>query len=156
MVAISVERFLIVHKPVILRNVKLNKRLYIIAACVALGLAWSSLPLIGWSHYSLEAAKTSCSVEWAERSLAVTSYNVTIFVFVFFVPLAVILVFNCMLIVFIKKFYRKKMMMLKATKYASPCQNVAVPSKQLVKSDDEVVKTKTCKITLVLIIYICK
>ncbi len=71
---------------------------FIIAICILLGVFWASLPLFGWSHYSLESGLTSCSVEWAERSFNVYSYNVTIFIFVFVIPVFIIVFCNlCML-----------------------------------------------------------
>lgn len=50
----------------------------------------------------MEGANTSCSVEWKERTFSVISYNVSMFVFVFFVPLAIIVFTNIRLITIIK------------------------------------------------------
>ena len=58
---------------------------------VVLGLFWSILPLIGWSHYSLEDNKIICSVEWKQESFNVISYNISIFVFVFILPIIIIM-----------------------------------------------------------------
>ncbi len=62
-----------------------------VIACVLLGLFWSIMPLIGWSYYSLEENLTTCSVEWKNRSFNVLSYNICMFVFVFFLPLGLII-----------------------------------------------------------------
>jgi c-opsin len=99
MVAMSIERFMIIYKR------KLTNRVLalVISACIFLGLFWSILPIFGWSRYSLEGAGTSCSVEWHERSLNVTSYNVAMFVFVFFVPLFVIITVNTKLVMMVYK-----------------------------------------------------
>jgi c-opsin len=70
----------------------------IIGICFSMGLFWSSMPLVGWSYYSLEGAKTSCSVEWNERSWNVTSYNATIFICVFLIPLVCIVATNLKLL----------------------------------------------------------
>jgi c-opsin len=78
---------------------------YVIAVCMLLGLFWSILPIFGWSRYALEGAGTSCSVEWNERSWNVMSYNVAMFVFVFFVPLLIIIFTNTRLIMIVK--YKK-------------------------------------------------
>jgi hypothetical protein len=74
-----------------IKNITLKTTLTVVFACVINGLIWAVLPLFGWSHYSLEGAGTSCSVEWQERSFNVISYNVTIFVLVFLVPVVLII-----------------------------------------------------------------
>ena len=63
----------------------------IILLCMALSLVWTTLPLVGWSHYSFEGLGISCSVEWNERSFSVISYNIVILVINFLLPL------NCIL-----------------------------------------------------------
>jgi len=79
-----------------------KKKSYVaILMCVLLGLFWSSMPILGWSHYSLEDSLTSCAVEWKEHSLNVTSYNVAIFVFVFIIPFGVILMANFKMILIV-------------------------------------------------------
>ena len=59
-----------------------------------MGLVWSLAPLLGWSEYSLEGALISCSVEWNKRTVSVMSYNITIAVFVFVVPMLVFIITN--------------------------------------------------------------
>ena len=54
-------------------------------------LAWAMMPLFGWSYYSLEGGLTSCSIEWSEKSFNVISYNITILICVFIIPLIVII-----------------------------------------------------------------
>ena len=73
-----------------------------ILVCLMLGLLWPVLPLFGWSHYTLESGLTSCTVEWAERSLNVVSYNVTIWLAGFIAPLTIILYTNYKLIVIVR------------------------------------------------------
>ena len=60
----------------------------------SLALFWSIVPLFGWSHYSLEGALTSCSVEWVEKSNNVTSYNVILFIFGYIMPISIIIYSN--------------------------------------------------------------
>lgn len=62
----------------------------IVTSCV-FGIAWPIMPLLGWSRYSLEGDLTSCSIEWAERSFNVISYNMTILVFVLIIPVSIII-----------------------------------------------------------------
>lgn len=72
-----------------------------IALCVLISLFWAICPLFGWSHYSLEGGLTSCSVEWAERTWNVYSYNVTIWVFAYILPLATIVYCNLHMLVIV-------------------------------------------------------
>jgi hypothetical protein len=60
-------------------------------------------PMFGWSHYSLEGALTSCSVEWFEKSFNVISYNISMFIFVYFIPLLIIFGTSLGLIILVKK-----------------------------------------------------
>ena len=59
-----------------------------------LSLFWAFMPFLGWSHYSIEGARISCSVQWREKSLNVISYNICIFIFVYIVPFGVIIFTN--------------------------------------------------------------
>ena len=56
---------------------------------ISIGIFWSSAPVIGWSHYSLEGALISCSIEWHERTASVMSYNILIALFVYLLPLGI-------------------------------------------------------------------
>lgn len=69
----------------------------IITICIFLGLLFSTMPLFGWSYYTFEGAGTSCSVAFTVRTFNVLSYNITIFIFVFFVPMGFILTINILL-----------------------------------------------------------
>ena len=70
-----------------------------------MGLICAGAPLLGWSYYSMEGALTSCSVEWADRSINVVSYNMFIFVVSYLIPLIIIATTNISLlfIVYITK-----------------------------------------------------
>jgi hypothetical protein len=94
MVAMSIERFMIISYPMSIKKITNRVLALVIGVCMLLGLFWSILPIFGWSRYSLEGAGTSCSVEWYDRSWNVISYNIAMFVFVFFVPLFVIIGLN--------------------------------------------------------------
>lgn len=69
-----------------------------ILVCILLGLFWASLPLLGWSYYSPEGLGTSCSVEWNEKSFNVLSYNITILITVFLIPLILLIYINVLII----------------------------------------------------------
>ncbi|CAF0893793.1 unnamed protein product [Brachionus calyciflorus] len=105
MALISLERYFMIYNSL---KTKLNSNqvLFSILICVILGFIWAFLPLVGWSHYSLEGALTSCSVEWNERNFNVLSYNVTIFITVFFIPILIIVITNFKLIKLIKDLKR--------------------------------------------------
>ena len=64
--------------------------LWIILLCAFLSAFWTVLPLLGWSYYSPEGIKMSCGIEWQDHSLNVISYNTTVFVFAFFIPLFIL------------------------------------------------------------------
>ncbi len=102
LVSISLERCYIINSQVKNRFIQKNTVKNIVGVCVLFGLFWATLPLLGWSYYSLEGEMTSCSVEWNERSLNVVSYNIAMFVFCYFIPLIIIVVSNTKLIIMVK------------------------------------------------------
>ena len=63
-----------------------------------MGIFWAIIPLFGWSEYSLEGALISCSVEWNKRTTSVISYNISITVLVYLIPLLVIIITNAKII----------------------------------------------------------
>ena len=86
------KRLSYISNPLIAKQKKYLNTVYTaIAVCIIIGLFWATLPLFGWSFYSLEGAQISCSVEWNEKSFNVVSYNISIFGLVFLVPFAFIL-----------------------------------------------------------------
>ena len=92
MSAISFERFYINFKPHSSKSQRENISIILIILSILIGLFWSCVPITGWSYYSLESARTSCSVEWNDRSINVTSYNISMFIFAYLVPLLIILI----------------------------------------------------------------
>nr|QVK45898.1 G protein-coupled receptor [Proales similis] len=102
-VGISIERVYIISYPVMTRKLDPKVIKSFIITSVLLGLFWPSLPLLGWSHYSYEGINISCSIEWNEPTLNVISYNMTILLAVFLMPLLVILIINLRLIFLLKR-----------------------------------------------------
>ena len=103
------KRFIIIFKPLSLKSLTFKMSYVVIAFCSLLGLFMASAPLFGWSYYSLEGSLTSCSVEWAERSTNVISYNIFIFVITFCIPVCIIVPANLMLLsIVIRKFFIHK------------------------------------------------
>ncbi len=101
LVGLSLERYYIINSNVKNRFVSAKTVLRVMTACAFNGFIWASFPLFGWSHYTLEGANTSCAVEWHERSLNVVSYNMAMFIFVYFIPLLVISISNFRLIIMV-------------------------------------------------------
>ena len=102
MVAISLERLYVLKRPLEIRQLSIKTTGLLVLLCALYALFWCVMPLFGWSHYSLEVAKTSCFVAWNEHSFAVVSYNVTMFLFVFIIPLLIIIVTNIRVVIVVR------------------------------------------------------
>jgi hypothetical protein len=87
-----------------LLTISLRACIITICACLTLSFVWSFAPILGWSYYSYEGIKVACGVEWADRSLNVTSYNMTIFITVFILPLVILIAANAKLILIVSIF----------------------------------------------------
>ena len=94
-------RCYVICNPMSVRDLTFRMKMLSILGCVVMGAFWPSLPLFGWSYYTLEAGLTSCTVAWADQSLNVVSYNVTIFGFAFLLPVLIILFTNLKTIQFV-------------------------------------------------------
>ncbi len=72
---------------------KLTRKLTltVIATVWAFALFWTVSPLLGWSRYTYEPFKLSCSLDWTGRTLAHTTYNWACVFGVFVVPLVIII-----------------------------------------------------------------
>ena len=161
MAVISIDKLFIVYKPFMARHMSVGARLRIVFGCACAGLFWSSLPLAGWSYYSLEPSKTMCSVEWSTRSPSVTSYNVAMLLFVYIVPLCVIIVFNTKMAIFLAGFYRRKNeFMLVNLNSVSQADNSVASSTTTSADYAHQTRARTrplsTRLTFIMIIYICK
>jgi r-opsin len=105
MAAISFERYIIISNPYVVKCMSYKMSWLIICICCLLGVVWAGAPLIGWSYYSLEGALISCSVEWKERTANIISYNVTIFLFSFVIPLFIIAFTNIKILCIVSLFF---------------------------------------------------
>lgn len=65
----------------------------IVASCLN-GMFWALMPLFGWSEYAPEGAMISCCIEWNKRTYSVISYNIAITLFVYLIPLALLIFTN--------------------------------------------------------------
>ena len=84
-------------------RIDMKKTLRSIGLSCILGVIWPIMPLLGWSHYSLEGNLTSCSIEWSEKSFNVISYNITILICVFIIPVSVIIYCDVNLVMKVKR-----------------------------------------------------
>jgi hypothetical protein len=97
-------RFLMLRNVITFKSITTTKSIIGIMVSVFLSLVWTTLPLPGWSYYSPEGVNISCGVEWKDHSVNVMSYNVTIFIFAFFLPLLILVVTNFKIIKIVIKF----------------------------------------------------
>jgi hypothetical protein len=94
LVAISIERYLMISNLINSKSITYKACFITIVVCIFLSAIWAFFPLVGWSYYSTEGIKMSCGVEWQDHSLNVMSYNISIFIFAFFLPLVLIAIAN--------------------------------------------------------------
>uniref|UniRef100_A0A3B5B228 Melanopsin-like n=1 Tax=Stegastes partitus TaxID=144197 RepID=A0A3B5B228_9TELE len=89
--AIAVDRCLAITRPLaLLGGVSRQRVLAVVAGVWLYSLGWSLPPFFGWSAYVPEGLQTSCSWDYMSFTAAVRTYTILLFVFVFFVPLALI------------------------------------------------------------------
>ncbi|XP_065547841.1 melanopsin-like isoform X1 [Lathamus discolor] len=100
LLAISVDRYLVITKPLQSIQWSSKKRtMQIIAVVWLYSLAWSVAPLLGWSSYVPEGLMISCTWDYVTYSPANRSYTMILCCCVFFVPL--IIIFHCYLSMFL-------------------------------------------------------
>ncbi|XP_026153257.1 opsin 4xa isoform X2 [Mastacembelus armatus] len=91
LLAISVDRYIVITKPLQAVQWTSKKRTCIIITVVWLySLAWSVAPLVGWSSYIPEGLMTSCTWDYVTSTPANKSYTLMLCCFVFFIPLGII------------------------------------------------------------------
>ncbi|KAK3549847.1 hypothetical protein QTP86_015288 [Hemibagrus guttatus] len=91
LVAISIERYVVITKPLqAIRWTSKRRTLISILLVWVYSLAWSSAPLLGWSSYIPEGLMTSCTWDYVTATPANKSYTLMLCCLVFFVPLGII------------------------------------------------------------------
>ena len=85
---------MIIYKPMSMSSLSLKKIWLAVGICTFLALICAGAPFFGWSYYSMEGSLTSCSVEWADRSFSVVSYNIFIFIITYVAPVLIISITN--------------------------------------------------------------
>ncbi|KAL8607605.1 hypothetical protein ACOMHN_003524 [Nucella lapillus] len=89
--AISVDRYIVIVRPLIAPVITHRLAGMAIAVCFLLGLFWAAVPMLGWNRYVLEGIGVACSVSWQPGPDAGhTSYILAIFVCCFLLPLLAI------------------------------------------------------------------
>uniref|UniRef100_A0AAY4C6H3 G-protein coupled receptors family 1 profile domain-containing protein n=1 Tax=Denticeps clupeoides TaxID=299321 RepID=A0AAY4C6H3_9TELE len=92
LMVIAVDRYFVITRPLASIGKMSRKRaLAILAAAWAYSMGWSLPPFFGWSAYVPEGLLTSCSWDYMTFSPSVRAYTMLLFVFVFFIPLFVIM-----------------------------------------------------------------
>ncbi|XP_061646635.1 melanopsin-A-like isoform X2 [Phyllopteryx taeniolatus] len=88
---IALDRYVVITRPLTSIGVLSRKRaLVVLAAAWTYSLGWSLPPFFGWSAYVPEGLLTSCTWDYVTFTPSVRAYTMLLFVFVFFVPLLVI------------------------------------------------------------------
>ncbi|XP_074658711.1 melanopsin-like [Tubulanus polymorphus] len=90
--AISFDRYLHVWKPFSPFCMGSMRKVWIVSCSIWLySITWSLCPIFGWSSYALEPHGTSCTVDWFSDGTGNLTFIVAMFVFVFFIPLIVMI-----------------------------------------------------------------
>ncbi|XP_060084046.1 rhodopsin, GQ-coupled-like [Ylistrum balloti] len=89
--AMSVEKYIIVVRNHWDSFVSKKGTRFTTGLCLALGCLLGSCPLFGWNSYKLELQKTSCSIDWADKSRKALSYTYLLIIIGLVVPVSVML-----------------------------------------------------------------
>ncbi|XP_072293300.1 melanopsin-A-like isoform X2 [Eucyclogobius newberryi] len=89
---IAVDRYFVITRPLTSIGVLSRKRaVLILIAAWLYSLGWSLPPFFGWSAYVPEGLLTSCSWDYMTFTPSVRAYTMLLFIFVFFLPLFIII-----------------------------------------------------------------
>lgn len=88
--AIALDRFFIILEKSFASRITNFKAGMTILSCSGYGLLWATFPLAGWGRYVVEECKISCGPDWSSSDSLPRTYNISIFVLVFVVPVAII------------------------------------------------------------------
>ncbi|UJR32062.1 hypothetical protein I4U23_019530 [Adineta vaga] len=91
---LSIDRYFVVSRPFTTVTITIKQSYICICCAYLLALLWTLMPLIGWSKYDYEGTGASCSIKWEEQSLNIISYNITILLFVYLIPVIIIITTN--------------------------------------------------------------
>ncbi|XP_003963814.3 melanopsin-A isoform X1 [Takifugu rubripes] len=89
---IAIDRYFVITRPLTSIGVLSRKRAFVILMTVWIySLGWSLPPFFGWSAYVPEGLLTSCTWDYMTFSPSVRAYTMLLFIFVFFLPLFIII-----------------------------------------------------------------
>uniref|UniRef100_A0A3B4BVJ3 G-protein coupled receptors family 1 profile domain-containing protein n=1 Tax=Pygocentrus nattereri TaxID=42514 RepID=A0A3B4BVJ3_PYGNA len=92
LMVIAVDRYFVITRPLASIGKMSHKRALIILVIAWLyTMCWSLPPFFGWSAYVPEGLLTSCTWDYMTFTPSVRAYTMLLFVFVFFIPLFVIM-----------------------------------------------------------------
>ncbi|XP_013875620.1 melanopsin-A [Austrofundulus limnaeus] len=96
---IAIDRYVVITRPLTSIGVLSRKRaLLILMAVWVYSLGWSLPPFFGWSAYVPEGLLTSCTWDYMTFTPSVRAYTMLLFIFVFFLPLFIII--YCYILIF--------------------------------------------------------
>ncbi|XP_066932895.1 opsin-1, short-wave-sensitive 1-like [Clytia hemisphaerica] len=98
--ALAIERYLSISKPFISIKISQSKFyaiLFIVASWVY-GSMWALFPWFGWGRYAYESLTNHrCSIDLVSRSPNIVSYNYTLLVFCYIVPIIIMMTSFCII-----------------------------------------------------------
>ena len=62
--------------------------------CIIFGIFWPIVPIFGWSNYQIDQNYIGCSIQPLNLSNSTLSYNICIYIFVYFLPLSILIFTN--------------------------------------------------------------
>lgn len=88
--SVALDRYyVILRKPVAARITVFKAKLTIIG-CIVYSSVWAFAPLLGWGRFEVERSRISCGPAWGSQELSAFTYNVSIFIFTFFIPVIIV------------------------------------------------------------------
>ncbi|XP_047207055.1 melanopsin-A isoform X2 [Girardinichthys multiradiatus] len=92
LMVIAIDRYFVITHPLTSIGVLTRKRALLILMLVwVYSMGWSLPPFFGWSAYVPEGLLTSCTWDYMTFTPSVRAYTMLLFIFVFFLPLFIII-----------------------------------------------------------------
>lgn len=86
---ISIARFIITVCTTWKQFVTRTMVVVCLSCAIVYSFLWAIFPFLGWNSYGLEAADTSCSVNWRDKDFKNVSYSITIMFLHLFFPFGI-------------------------------------------------------------------
>ena len=88
--AIAVDRYIFIVRYATSHKLSRQNVTCMIVGCFMYGCTWSIFPLVGWSSYTEEIARVSCSVDWDTRGATNVSYSICLMTAGLILPMCII------------------------------------------------------------------